>query len=56
MDKDKLIEGGAGHDSYNPEQVLSKYPKPDTGFGKKNGLDLDIYQSGIYQSRPYGFR
>lgn len=33
-----------------------KYPKPDTGFGKKNGLDIDCFESGIYQNRPRGFR
>lgn len=45
MDKDKLLQegksGGGGQEDFNP--MASKYPKPDTGFGKKNGLDLDIY-------------
>ena len=28
------------------------YPKPDTGFGKKECLEIDLFDTGCYQTRP----
>ena len=31
-----------------------KFPKPDTGFGKKECLEIDLFDSNCYISRPSG--